>query len=81
MSSYTLSLSKLATVASNFVAELSSGLFRIQIFHKEKVPPFGPLKNGMIIKKEILPTLVRETAINGNRAVRYRTSSPAILTV
>eukprot|EP01102_Stenamoeba_stenopodia_P002431 TRINITY_DN12256_c0_g1_i1.p1 TRINITY_DN12256_c0_g1~~TRINITY_DN12256_c0_g1_i1.p1 ORF type:complete len:398 (-),score=83.51 TRINITY_DN12256_c0_g1_i1:97-1290(-) len=45
-------------------------LFRIQISQKDKIPPFGPLQDGMVVPKRLLPLLVRLTAINANRAAR-----------
>lgn len=35
---------------------------------------FGPLVNGMLVSKKILPFLVRQTAINANKRVRERTA-------
>ena len=53
---------------------LVNGLFRIQIRRKEeKVPLFGPLLDGMTVPKSILAPLVRLTALNANRSVRYNT--------
>ena len=49
------------------VYPLSSGLFRIQIYQKETIPIFGPLIHGMVIPKHLLPSLVRQTALNANR--------------
>jgi hypothetical protein len=34
---------------------------------------FGPLIHGMCVSKKLLPILVRQTAINANRYVRYNT--------
>eukprot|EP00761_Pharyngomonas_kirbyi_P000255 gb/GECH01000255.1/.p1 GENE.gb/GECH01000255.1/~~gb/GECH01000255.1/.p1 ORF type:complete len:1486 (+),score=342.16 gb/GECH01000255.1/:1-4458(+) len=51
---------------------LDNYLFRVQIFQKENVPPFGPLRDGMVVDKKVLAPLVRMTAINANRAVRYQ---------
>ena len=45
----------------------------MQIFRKENVQLFGPLLHGMCINKTLLPVLVRQTAINANRYVRYNT--------
>ena len=67
------------TITSQFndahivVYPLPNGLFRIQIYRKEKVPLFGPLVHGMCISKTLLPTLVRLTAIAANRTVRFNT--------
>ena len=67
------------TITSQFndahviVYPLPNGLFRIQIYRKENVQVFGPLVHGMCINKELLVPLVRQTAINANRYVRYNT--------
>jgi len=55
------------------VYPLPNGLFRIQIYRKENVALFGPLLHGMAVNKKLLPILVRQTAINANRYVRYNT--------
>jgi hypothetical protein len=49
---------------------LPSGLFRIHINQKPEVPFFGPLFDGAILDREILPGLVRATAINASSALR-----------
>ncbi|KAF2074910.1 hypothetical protein CYY_003787 [Polysphondylium violaceum] len=77
------------TITSQFndalviVYPLSNGLFRIQIYRKEsKVPMFGPLIHGMAVNKQLLSLLVRQTAINAYRYVRYNTpnySKPFVL--
>ncbi|KAM9976861.1 hypothetical protein ACTFIR_010707 [Dictyostelium discoideum] len=77
------------TITSQFndalviVYPLPNGLFRIQIYRKEsKVPLFGPLIHGMAVNKELLPLLVRQTAINAYRYVRHNTpnySKPYVL--
>jgi len=67
------------TITSQFndahvvVYPLPNGLFRIQVYRKENVQVFGPLVHGMCINKELLAPLVRQTAINANRYVRYNT--------
>lgn len=67
------------TITSQFndahiiVYPLSNGLFRIQVYRKENVNLFGPLLHGMCVNKRLLPLLVRQTAINANRYVRYNT--------
>lgn len=67
------------TITSQFndahivVYPLPNGLFRVQIYRKESVQLFGPLLHGMCINKQLLPVLVRQTAINANRYVRYNT--------
>ena len=67
------------TITSQFndahivVYPLSNGLFRIQVYRKENIQIFGPLIHGMCVNKELLAPLVRQTAINANRYVRYST--------
>eukprot|EP00761_Pharyngomonas_kirbyi_P013586 gb/GECH01013615.1/.p1 GENE.gb/GECH01013615.1/~~gb/GECH01013615.1/.p1 ORF type:complete len:1163 (+),score=259.89 gb/GECH01013615.1/:1-3489(+) len=67
-----------STISSQFnhvnivIYPLECGLFRIQVFKKdEAIPPFGPLYDGMMVSRPILGDLVRMTAINANRTVRY----------
>jgi len=77
------------TITSQFndaliiVYPLPNGLFRIQVYRKEsKVPMFGPLIHGMAVNKQLLSLLVRQTAINAYRYVRYNTpnySKPYVL--
>eukprot|EP01027_Heterolobosea_sp_BB2_P014325 GEZU01020594.1.p1 GENE.GEZU01020594.1~~GEZU01020594.1.p1 ORF type:complete len:604 (+),score=220.01 GEZU01020594.1:413-2224(+) len=66
------------TISSQFnfvqivIYPLRNGLFRIQIYKKdEQIPTFGPLFDGMVISKRILGRMVRTTAINANRNVRF----------
>jgi len=68
------------TITSQFndahivIYPLPNGLYKIQVFRKEdKIPLFGPLIHGMAITKQLLAHLVRSTAINANRYVRYNT--------
>jgi len=67
------------TITSQFnfvhivVYPLKDPFFRVQIFTKPEVPLFGPLVNGMVVDKKVLAPLVRMTAINANKAVRYST--------
>eukprot|EP01132_Coremiostelium_polycephalum_P006653 gene6653-8232_t len=70
------------TITSQFndahiiIYPLPNGLFRVQIYRKEsKVPMFGPLIHGMAVNKQLISTLVRQTAINAYRYVRYSTPS------
>eukprot|EP01091_Cochliopodium_minus_P009645 TRINITY_DN2415_c1_g4_i3.p1 TRINITY_DN2415_c1_g4~~TRINITY_DN2415_c1_g4_i3.p1 ORF type:complete len:1262 (+),score=390.11 TRINITY_DN2415_c1_g4_i3:647-4432(+) len=37
---------------------------------KDKIPFFGPVTDGMILNKRLLPILVRQTMINANRVIR-----------
>jgi hypothetical protein len=52
----------------------SPQLFRIQIHAKASVPLFGPLLDGQIVPWNLLAVLVRLTALNANRAIRYSTT-------
>uniref|UniRef100_A0A8W8IDE3 Rap-GAP domain-containing protein n=1 Tax=Magallana gigas TaxID=29159 RepID=A0A8W8IDE3_MAGGI len=49
---------------------LPSGLYRIEINKKAEVPYFGPLFDGAILDRKVLPGLVRATAINASRVKR-----------
>jgi len=68
-----------STISSDFndthivIYPRNKDLLRIQIFSKDKVPPFGPLQNGMLVRREALASLVRQTALNANRAIRFST--------
>jgi hypothetical protein len=68
-----------STISSSFndvhivIYPLTNRLYRIQIHAKDKVPPFGPLQSGMIVSESVLVPLVRITALNANRAVRFST--------
>jgi len=67
------------TITSQFndahvvVYPIPNGLFRIQIYRKENVVLFGPLLHGMAVNKKILSSLVRLTAVQANRTVRFNT--------
>ena len=50
---------------------------RVQIFTKPSVPPFGPLQPHMVVPFTSLPALVRLTALNANRAIRWSTAGYA----
>ncbi|KAJ4455434.1 putative Ral GTPase-activating protein subunit alpha-2 [Paratrimastix pyriformis] len=54
------------------VYPLPSGLYRIQVHRKKEVPLTGPLLDGMVVPATLLGPLVRQTAINANRTVRYQ---------
>ncbi|KAL6045583.1 Rap-GAP domain-containing protein [Balamuthia mandrillaris] len=64
------------TITSQFndahivIYPLRNGLFRTQVFRKEKVALFGPVLDGMVLSKKVLGLLVRQTAINANQYVR-----------
>lgn len=49
---------------------LPNGLYRIQVAKKQKTPFFGPLQHGMTVTKQLLPIVVRLTAINAFRYIR-----------
>jgi len=49
---------------------LKNQLFRIQIIKKPRVPMFGPLFDGALVDRKVLPALVRATVINASRASR-----------
>jgi hypothetical protein len=63
------------TITSQFneahivIYPLHNGMFRVQVFRNPVNPLFGPLQHGMVVNKEVLPTLVRETAINADTAI------------
>ncbi|ELP92922.1 tuberin, putative [Entamoeba invadens IP1] len=60
------------TISSHFnsahivVNPLGKGMYKIRIWRKPNVRLFGPLMDGMVITKKLLPSLVRETAVNAN---------------
>ncbi|XP_028856981.1 ral GTPase-activating protein subunit alpha-1 isoform X2 [Denticeps clupeoides] len=49
---------------------MKNHMYSIQIMKKPEVPFFGPLFDGAIVDGKILPTLVRDTAINSSRALK-----------
>lgn len=49
---------------------LQNNLYRIQIDRNPKIPPFGPLFDGAIVDGDLLPRLVRSTAVSAGRAKR-----------
>lgn len=55
------------------VYPLSNGLYRVQIIKKSSVGFFGPLFDGAILHKSIMPHLVRATAINASRVLLSNT--------
>jgi len=67
----------LKTISSQFndahiiISPLVNGMYRIQVGQKEKVPLFGPLLHGMTVHKKLLAPLVRQTAVNAYRYIRY----------
>jgi hypothetical protein len=65
---------KECTAVGPLPTDLSSGLYRISVFTKPSVPPFGPLQDNMVVRGDVLGALVRLTALNANRAIRYATA-------
>jgi Ral GTPase-activating protein subunit alpha len=65
-----------ATITSQFndvhiiIDPLPTNLYQVRIVAKEEVPSFGPLRTGMVVSMDLLPQLVRQTAIAANHAVR-----------
>jgi len=57
--------------SSSSSSALDSCLYRVQILRKSHVRPFGPLQDGMVLRGSVLAPLVRLTALNANRSVRY----------
>ncbi|XP_058606353.1 ral GTPase-activating protein subunit alpha-1 isoform X5 [Onychostoma macrolepis] len=49
---------------------MKNHMYSIQIIKKPEVPFFGPLFDGAIVDGNILPTVVRATAINASRALK-----------
>ncbi|CAG8737607.1 22634_t:CDS:2, partial [Gigaspora rosea] len=49
------------------VTPLPNGLFSIDIYRDNKIPPFGPLLDGMVVSKNVLGPLVRQTAVQAFR--------------
>ncbi|KAL3309023.1 Ral GTPase-activating protein subunit alpha-2, partial [Cichlidogyrus casuarinus] len=49
---------------------LRNGLFNVKVQKQSNVPFFGPLNESSLVTAELLPLLVRQTAINASRAVR-----------
>ncbi|CAG8526097.1 24048_t:CDS:10 [Dentiscutata erythropus] len=49
------------------VTPLPNGLFSIDIYRDNKIPPFGPLLHGMVVSKNVLGPLVRQTAVQAFR--------------
>jgi len=46
----------------------NTDLYSIDVYRDNKIPPFGPLLNGMVVTKNLLGPLVRMTAIHAFRA-------------
>uniref|UniRef100_A0A6B2LEC0 Rap-GAP domain-containing protein n=1 Tax=Arcella intermedia TaxID=1963864 RepID=A0A6B2LEC0_9EUKA len=64
------------TIVSQFttvhimVYPLKNGLFRVQVAQKQKVEPFGPIIHNMVLRKELLGDLCRQTVINATFEAR-----------
>lgn len=43
----------------------------LQTYKGDPIPLFGPLQDGMVVRGEVLPELVRLTAMTANRYVRF----------
>ncbi|KAJ4938905.1 hypothetical protein JOQ06_028371, partial [Pogonophryne albipinna] len=49
---------------------MKNHMYSIHILKKPEVPFFGPLFDGAVVDMNILPTMVRATAINASRALK-----------
>ncbi|XP_068573769.1 ral GTPase-activating protein subunit alpha-1 isoform X6 [Cebidichthys violaceus] len=49
---------------------MKNHMYSIHILKKPEVPYFGPLFDGAIVDMNILPTMVRATAVNASRALK-----------
>jgi len=49
-----------------------SGMYRVQILRKPKITLFGPLLDDMLVNRECLSTMLRQTAVTANRNVNLR---------
>uniref|UniRef100_A0A8C2XR28 Ral GTPase activating protein catalytic subunit alpha 1 n=1 Tax=Cyclopterus lumpus TaxID=8103 RepID=A0A8C2XR28_CYCLU len=49
---------------------MKNHMYSIHILKKPEVPFFGPLFDGAVVDMDILPTMVRATAINASRALK-----------
>ncbi|XP_056281613.1 ral GTPase-activating protein subunit alpha-1 isoform X4 [Pseudoliparis swirei] len=49
---------------------MKNHMYSIHILKKPEVPFFGPLFDGAVLDMDILPTMVRATAINASRALK-----------
>eukprot|EP01119_Soliformovum_irregulare_P007802 TRINITY_DN2029_c0_g1_i3.p1 TRINITY_DN2029_c0_g1~~TRINITY_DN2029_c0_g1_i3.p1 ORF type:complete len:422 (-),score=153.66 TRINITY_DN2029_c0_g1_i3:10-1275(-) len=69
---YDLKMLKSFDLAINIVINpLKSGLFRIRIFRfKSWIPVFGPLLDEMVVNKNSLAALTRQTAVNACKILR-----------
>eukprot|EP01102_Stenamoeba_stenopodia_P010826 TRINITY_DN3297_c0_g1_i1.p1 TRINITY_DN3297_c0_g1~~TRINITY_DN3297_c0_g1_i1.p1 ORF type:complete len:906 (-),score=180.91 TRINITY_DN3297_c0_g1_i1:183-2900(-) len=55
---------------------LDCGLYRVKIYQRHENLSFGPLTDDVVVSKQILGGLVRETSIHAYRAVRSATEGP-----
>lgn len=51
-----------------FIAPAQCDLFRVRIVAKDGFSVFGPLRDGMIVRKTMLGCLVRLTAVNATKS-------------
>jgi len=59
------------------ISPMSSGLFRIKIYKaKNLVQIIGPLLDEMVVSKNILATMVRETAVNACKVLKDDKTKP-----
>ncbi|KAJ1965780.1 hypothetical protein GGI12_000525 [Dipsacomyces acuminosporus] len=49
------------------IRPLAAGQYGIGIYCDEHIKPFGPLVDGMVVSVDVLPSVVRATAINGHQ--------------
>ncbi|KAJ2680409.1 hypothetical protein GGI25_000701 [Coemansia spiralis] len=49
------------------IRPLEPGEYGINMYCDDQIRPFGPLTDGMVVSAEVLPAVVRTTAINGHR--------------
>ncbi|KAI8325887.1 hypothetical protein GQ54DRAFT_315524 [Martensiomyces pterosporus] len=49
------------------IRPLGTGQYGIGIFFDDRIKPFGPLVDGMVVSTDVLPSAVRATAISGHR--------------
>jgi len=68
--------SKLFGTSANIVIQpLPSGLYQVKVFTSAQLPRWGPLQDDVVVGKDTLPALVRETALNFSIGARVRDGS------
>jgi hypothetical protein len=66
-----------STIISQFndvhivIRQNAHGLFSVRVHAKDSIEAFGPLQDHMLVRAEVLPFLVRATAVHANRKVRH----------